>query len=769
MRRWISPFVLLLAVAGVIALVLLRDSRHAEPIESEHARAAQGQPDPAGVEDALQADPAHARSALAIGPDQPADTSAVPRQSDPPAAHMTVRVISATSHAPVANIRIVLSPLPRTEGELETEAVTGAEGVVHLDLPPARDFRARARTEDSGGSGPGLTSPAEVADGYSYTVHFEHDLRIRATGGQATAGGTSVDLPQLRAGEERELVLVIEEELQGRVVGKVVCAETREPVAGARVRVLTGGHVRTEWHTPGPDERTTGNDGQFELPFLLASDPLLCVEAPGYGLRYTSLDAVHADLAHALIVYVSRAASLSARVLDAAGAPIPDAWIELSVRGNLLARHEADEQGFYSSGISFSFPPDEHWRAQTGADGRAKIDGIAPQVEIDAAVVKDGKQLRHEAAGLKFEPGENREVEWRIGSGTTVRGLALDQDGKPVANLEVWASIAGAGGNRYLMSYETNRLGARGNTDADGRFTLQDLAPGRWAIGPGAENASSVASVAEFVELTGEPLLELTLHVSRGLYIRGRVLAPNGEGAPNVWVNGFVPPRDGPEGVSTERDGNFAFGPVGPGTFTLTTTAVGRFASSDPVQANGGDSGIVLRLKQGGTIRGRVVDGVTGAACAAQLVFGIEDSLSDSSDYCMQTTTQPDGSFASAGFRVGRWSVTASTADGRFAQHAHIDVAPGSDSGELVLALSPGGMLHLGYKGAQPQVYVTITSLGAAVNFATSIGPGKSTDCLAPAGALVLEIRKSWSGPARTKAVDLKPGETQEIVLTDEN
>jgi protocatechuate 3,4-dioxygenase beta subunit len=594
-------------------------------------------------------------------------------------------------------------------------------------------------------------------------------VAIRVIGQGGRSDGTNVLVPVMLAGEERELVLEIADGLDGLVVGQVVCAETREPVAGARVRVLTGGQTRTEWHTPGPDERTTGNDGRFELPFALRSDPLLCVEADGYGLRYASLDAVHTDVAHTLVVYVSHAASLSARVLDASGAPIPDAWVELAAKGNWLAYHDADQQSFFSSGISFSFPPDEHWRGQTGADGRVKVEGLAPRVEISLEVVKQGKHLVREPEGLTLQPGEQKELEWRIGSGTTLRGLALDQDGKPVSGLSIWAEKAFSTGSRYFAHYERDSLGAQTHTDDEGRFTLADLAAGRWSIGPGVEDGSSVAPIAEGLELSGEPTRELTLHVFRGLFIRGRVLTPAGEPAQGGWVNGFRSESDRLEGAQSGSEGSFALGPLGPGTITLMADAIGRFASSGPVQASAGDSGIVLQLKLGGTIRGRVVDTVTGAACPAQLVFMPEQPIPGVLASGMQTTTQPDGSFASSGLEPGRWSVTASTADGKFAQHAHVDVGAGTDSGELVFALSPGGRLRLGYKGARPLVFVTVTCKGAPALMQTGVKPGKFAEYMAPAGSLALEIRKDSTGPARERAVELKPGETKEIVITDED
>jgi hypothetical protein len=162
---------------------------------------------------------------------------------------------------------------------------------------------------------------------------------------------------------------------------------------------------------------------------------------------------------------------------------------------------------------------------------------------------------------------------------------------------------------------------------------------------------------------------------------------------------------------------------------------------------------------------------VTGIGCAAQLFFAMEQGAAGGGMYAngMQTNTQPDGSFSREGFEAGKWSVTATTADGKFAQQAHIEVGPDSDSGELVFALSPGGKLRFDYKGAQPEMLVSICSQGSLVQFQSGIRSGKASEYLAPAGSLVLEIRKSQGGPARTMTVELKAGETKEILLADED
>lgn len=751
MRRWL-PIVLLIALAGLLGLFLSRASHAPQPISAAPTEA---RAESLAAEPALQAESKDPRTELAPAALAPSVEPAAAPKPDPSAAHLTVHFVGKTTHGPVATVRVMLSPtanedvrretkhVESSSGDLHDQPITGADGVVNFDLPSGRDFRLWARGENE------------------------------------RSGDAEADIPRMRASEQRDLVLEIADGIDGHVFGKVVCGETGEPVAGAHVnlentgagfRITIGGKPIRNRGKPASGGLTTGNDGMFELSCSLWQNPRVRVEAEGYGMRYANLEGLHEDIEHALIVRVSRAATLIARVLDASGAPIPEARIELSTKGFMLSYSEADEQGFFPSGL-VSSPPDESWDAATGADGRAQIEGLPPRVELGIRVEANGRTLQHDPVGLRLQPGEVKELEWRIGSGTIVKGLVLDQDGKPVSGIEIWAAKAISADRRFFLRHERDRVASRATTSLEGGFTLMDLLPGRWSIGPGGGPDSQVVALAEIVELAGEPMRELNLHVFRGLSIRGRVLTPTGEPASGSWVSGLGQTGEYYEGINARPDGTFAFGPVTLGTVTLTASAMDKFASSDPVQASGGDTSIVLQLRLGGAIRGRVVDGVTGSAQTAQLLFAPEQHGSGIGMFSngMETSTQSDGSFSSSGFEAGKWSVIATTADGRFAQQAHLDVSAGSDTGELVFTLSPGGKLKLGYKGADPRVFVTICCQGAPIQFQSSLESGKSFDHLAPAGSLVLEIRKRYDGPARTKAVELKAGETKEVLLTDDD
>src|SRR5947208_10173647 len=75
--------------------------------------------------------------------------------------------------------------------------------------------------------------------------------------------------------------------------------------------------------------------------------------------------------------------------------------------------------------------------------------------------------------------------------------------------------------------------------DAQGGFEYKDVAAGAWWIGPSSVRNETmpakpefVAPIAQVLEIAeGEVQRDVMIHTDRGLYIRGRVLAPSG-GAP---------------------------------------------------------------------------------------------------------------------------------------------------------------------------------------------------------------------------------------------
>src|SRR5689334_24511467 len=57
------------------------------------------------------------------------------------------------------------------------------------------------------------------------------------------------------------------------------------------------------------------------------------------------------------------------------------------------------------------------------------------RIQISVEVEKAVKRLLREPTGLTLQPGEVKELVWRVGSGTRVNGLVLDQEDRKSTRL----------------------------------------------------------------------------------------------------------------------------------------------------------------------------------------------------------------------------------------------------------------------------------------------------------------------------------------------
>src|SRR6185295_20276367 len=97
---------------------------------------------------------------------------------------------------------------------------------------------------------------------------------------------------------------------------------------------------------------------------------------------------------------------------------------------------------------------------------------------------------------------------------------------------------------------------------------------GKWLLGPAAErqdwdppDPQGLAPLAQVVEvLEGTPQQEVLVAVQRGLYIRGRVLDPDGKPAAKIFVMGNAEVATWPLQTESGEDGAFALGPLVPGS-----------------------------------------------------------------------------------------------------------------------------------------------------------------------------------------------------------
>ena len=736
MRRWL-PLALLIVVAGLIGLVLRWHSNPAEPIAAAPASDSKAAT-PALV---FSTEPARERTAAAAAPATPPGFET---------AKLVLRVRNQRTHAPLSGVRVkaLARATPNSElrhgtdsaephGDLRVHPKTGADGIADLEVPPGVELRVWVSCESESSS------------------------------------ETCLDIAPLAEGEAREMDVELLPPNDARVVGRVVDYLTKAPIAGASVRLVRSDMFssptgETAWHNDVLASAKSRADGSFEFTFTSWVLPHLQIDAEGYSRALLAVSTRHADAAHALVVEMLPECRLIVHVIDASGSAVPGVYVSVDSQGwgaaDEVERAADDPRAMIS---------DQSWSANTKADGRATIAGLPTSMELRVKGVKDHRTLWSEPEPIQLEFGQTRELEWRVGGGTRVSGIVLDQTGAAVPRQELWLTTGYLGEPRYFSSYDRSSVRFRGTTDDAGRFAFEDVPEGRWAIGPAAEEFSArtpceygLAPKVLTFELAGEPARELTLHVERGLCVRGTVLAPGHASLHGAHIHCLG--GDG-LGVAVAVDGAFVLGPLASGECTLVASCQGQYADSQPVRASAGDTDVKLQLRLGGSLRGMVIDAATGQPCKASIVYSPEVQSLGPNGCQSGTSVGSDGTFTHPALAPGRYDVAAMSDDGRCAVQSGIEISAGVDTTGIVLALKPGGWVTFTYHGMKDTLNVTARSAGVPLSFPLSIRPNRWEAVNAPAGSVTLEIRKEYGSAPRTRVVELKAGEKQEIVLTDED
>ena len=674
-------------------------------------------------------------------------------------ATLQLLVFETKTRAPLKGIRVLASKQKDHSGRWMDPGGVSFRG--DLEHPPVTDEDGQAT----------LVVPAGF------------DLRVWARDEDGNTESKTLDVPMLRAGEERELRidLLLGDDLV--LFGKVVDA-ANAPIGGAAVRVCVGGAF-----LPGNDHRdrnseilsraTADADGLFEVHLPSWRRPFVRVEAAGHAFAVVRRCAGHETPDRAVVVPLSTAASVKARIVDTGGRPVPDVRITFRAEGYALPIINPEWAGEYVD------VPGERWVSSTGEDGTCTLDEICPALPVEVELRKGDRLLRREQEPIVLQPGQVLEREWVLGEGCTLSGLALDQDGKPVPKLELWLCHTGLGPSNYFEAYAKDRVSTKTSTDADGRFAMPDVAPGTWLLGPAPLErawtvdasgnsrrkdtpADAIAALGQIVDVPDAPSLDLTLHVFRGLFIRGKVLDPGGNGTESDVVAMTGKDAWGPQ-TQSASDGTFAVGPLAAGRYSVVATATDEYVDSDPVEAEAGASDLVLRLKAGGGLRGRIIDARTGNPCEAEALLTPHVAGPGIYGEGVGFGVREDGVLERKGLAPGNYDLAARSEDGAFGILSGIGVVVGEPGKEFVLSLAPGGALKLRYEGSHPFAQVDVRLQGVRIDWGTTVEPGTTVDRRAPAGTFTLEVRLERDAPPRTRTVHLDPGETKEIRIRDDD
>jgi RNA polymerase sigma-70 factor (ECF subfamily) len=350
---------------------------------------------------------------------------------------------------------VVVAPRRALAGTVVRDDGAPVEGArVALALPP--DLRSRFDVSLQHSAAREVAATTDALGRFA----FEVAPALEGCAVEARADGLAPAALAIDAGEHRDLRIVLPPlpAAAGTVRGVVLDA-TGQPVARAKVAL-------------GRQPLVTGADGRFEFVVTdaRAQDRLFAVAngwRPVTLLRSEQPDDRWPDLVELRLT--ERPLSIAGTVLDAEGKPHAAAsvWVDPT--------YFAAQDGFAWSAEQAMLPREPLWRRfETDADGRFRIDGLldreyelhAIEKGTTAVTALPGVRAGSEGVVLRFPPDALLDE---------VVGRVVDSSGAPVPGISLTVSRpafvyhAGFGDQTFI----DEEMGARAESDADGRFVLK--------------------------------------------------------------------------------------------------------------------------------------------------------------------------------------------------------------------------------------------------------------------------------------------------------
>ncbi len=420
---------------------------------------------------------------------------------------------------------------------------------------------------------------------------------------------------------------------------------------------------------PGPaDPATTDEQGQFRFPPLSAGTYRVVVAHADYVWTGDSTAEVQGEVESYVGNFTLFAgAKLHGRVIDSRSDPVASATITALGSGA-----EAPERTAISD---------------TG--GRFQLSGLAHDL-VQLRVRADGHPP---VAVFAVRPGADEPLVVELSAGALLTGRVTDDAGAPVAAASVW--LLPDSENRG-QTFAWNPRDYATQTNGEGRFRFENVAPGRWSLG--ASNAQSRAS-ADGIELQAGWERDVDLRLREPSVLS--ITVTDDSKRPVAGASVRVAFADRPLATvlgSTDASGRARIA-VDVGAASVQVTHRLYREESTSVELTPGVNDSAIRLFAGGTIRGYVRSADQVPLSQATVVVHTDTSLElpafarRSLGLAVETGTDRNGWFEITGLEPGRYVVGARAAG--FAANAvdrMIEIA-GQSTADVDIVLTPGSLI----------------------------------------------------------------------------
>lgn len=406
-------------------------------------------------------------------------------------------------------------------------------------------------------------------------------------------------------------------------------------VTDPRGRAIEGAKVRLYDPLADPSEAPravfTDGTGGFRLQGLTPGTAVdLRVEHPDHVTA--RLDAIRLPPPEPLAVVLEDGLRIRGRVVDGEGAAVAKARVHLDPPAG-------------------AGPPVE---GVSASDGRFELGGLRPGTY---GAVARAHGHRDSARLEVVVEAETAPIELVLRDGARVLGRVLGPDGGPAVGATV--QVAEPRG-----AVET---GPRDETDAEGRYRLEGVEPGRRLLE--ARHPRYPPRRLQVEVAPGENHRDLLLE--HGGEVSGRVVSASGAplGGATVELAGGGPPT---ASATSRGDGTFRLDGVAPGIYRVEA----RHSGHAPARLEGvevgpdGVAGLEVVLEPGATLAGRVL------GLEPEALGRLEVRATDATRDLLRGTVDYAGRYRVDGVSPGDWWVSGELPDGRTAEAA-VTVLPG--------------------------------------------------------------------------------------------
>jgi hypothetical protein len=238
------------------------------------------------------------------------------------------------------------------------------------------------------------------------------------------------------------------------------------------------------------------------------------------------------------------------------------------------------------------------------------------------------------------------------------------------------------------------------------------------------------------------------------------VLDPSGAPIRSAFVQFERPKERLSAGESmNDAEGHFVIGPIEPGEYEVYASNIGKYVDSLRVSARAGDTDVVLKLRDGATIEGLVVDATTGTPCAAKLVVSARFA---GASRTMLPEADLQGKFSLGGLEEGEYAIGAATQDGRTGMLSRVELRPGSQT--VRVEVSAGARIRLRFEGPYPNIQFAVLD-GDVVVMMDGLAKGTERTLVVPAGPATLRLTKYPEREEFKLELNLQAGETRDVAF----